>query len=203
MIIFGTTTIRRTIAEGHFHCPQCGGTHPYRHRKPTMFFTLYFIPLIPMGGNGQEYVECRSCNGAFTLGVLDLSEKDYYQAYVNDLKWLMVVMACQHESVTEEERGHLRAALNRETGELWDAHELNEQIPQGFELAKKGSFPMFAAHICQGMTVEGKVQAVRCAFEAAIASGELSEVRGEAIKDMGRAIALSDEQFRAAIDEVS
>jgi hypothetical protein len=203
MIIYGTTVIRRTMGEGQFNCPNCGGTHPYRHRKPTQFFTLYFIPLIPMGSGGEEYVECRTCSGAYTLGVLDLTERDYYLSYVNDLKWVMVVMACQHQSVTEEERESLRESLYQETGEPWDVEELSQQLEQGFEMAKQGTFPQFMAYICEGMNLEGRLQAVRCAFEAAMCSGELSGPRGEALQDLPAALGLTDEQFRAAIDDAA
>ena len=36
----------------------------YKHIKVTKFFTLYFIPLIPLGSAG-EYVECQTCKGTF------------------------------------------------------------------------------------------------------------------------------------------
>ena len=55
MIIFGTTGITSTKAKGNFTCPQCANNRLYKHRKVTRFFTLYFIPLIPLGSVG-EYV---------------------------------------------------------------------------------------------------------------------------------------------------
>lgn len=73
LIIFGTTGIRSTIKEGNFLCPQCLAERRYKHKKVTQFFTLYFIPLIPLGNKG-EYVECQTCRNTYIERVLHLSE---------------------------------------------------------------------------------------------------------------------------------
>ena len=68
-IIFGTRGIRSTIKEGQFACPQCASQQPYKHKKVTQFFTLYFIPLIPLGKKG-DYIECQKCRNTFVERVL-------------------------------------------------------------------------------------------------------------------------------------
>ena len=70
-IIFGTRGIRSTVKEGRFYCPQCDGEVPYKHKKVTQFFTLYFIPLIPLGNKG-EYVECQSCKNTYIERILEM-----------------------------------------------------------------------------------------------------------------------------------
>ena len=49
MIIFGTRGVKSTLSQGQFDCPQCGSNRAYKHKKVTRFFTLYFIPVIPLG----------------------------------------------------------------------------------------------------------------------------------------------------------
>jgi uncharacterized tellurite resistance protein B-like protein len=71
-IIFGTRGIRSTIKQGAFHCPQCQSEKNYKHKKVTQFFTLYFIPLIPLGNKG-EYVECQTCRNTYIDRVLDIA----------------------------------------------------------------------------------------------------------------------------------
>lgn len=70
-IIFGTRGVRSTIKEGQFYCPQCDGQTRYKHKKVTQFFTLYFIPLIPLGNKGQ-YVECQSCRNTYIERILQM-----------------------------------------------------------------------------------------------------------------------------------
>lgn len=69
LIIFGRRTVTGSKGTGTFDCPQCGPAKPYNHRRQRRFFTLYFIPLIPLQTVG-EYVECGGCKGTFKPEVL-------------------------------------------------------------------------------------------------------------------------------------
>ncbi|MCA9245375.1 MAG: zinc ribbon domain-containing protein, partial [Phycisphaerales bacterium] len=70
LIIYGTRGVTTTKDKGEFHCPNCGDRQPYRLRRVRRFFTLYFIPLIPLDKLG-EYIECDVCNGTYELDVLE------------------------------------------------------------------------------------------------------------------------------------
>src|SRR6185369_5741735 len=54
---------------GSFFCPQCNGARQYTRQKMRRFFTLYFIPIIPLDLIG-EAIECNYCHSAFTPEVL-------------------------------------------------------------------------------------------------------------------------------------
>ncbi|MCC6904501.1 MAG: zinc ribbon domain-containing protein [Anaerolineae bacterium] len=64
MIIFGTKVRGRKTGEGDFYCPRCQATRRYHYKEARQFFTLYFIPVIPLRRMG-EYVECQTCKTAF------------------------------------------------------------------------------------------------------------------------------------------
>jgi hypothetical protein len=64
MIVFGTRPKYKTIGEGQFFCPRCQQIREYKHKQATRYFTLYFIPVIPMGKMG-EIVECQTCHAMF------------------------------------------------------------------------------------------------------------------------------------------
>ena len=69
MLIWGTRGVTTTSARGEFHCPQCESRQSYKLKKIRKFFTLYFIPTIPLGTRA-EYVECQRCNGTYPTEVL-------------------------------------------------------------------------------------------------------------------------------------
>ena len=69
MLIFGLAVFFRTLSEGEFHCPNCGGDRRYRHRAARRWFTLFFLPVIPLNQLG-EIVECGTCNSRYDLRVL-------------------------------------------------------------------------------------------------------------------------------------
>ena len=69
IIIWGTKGLTTRKGEGQFVCPACGSERRYLHKQVRRFFTLYFIPLIPLGIVGT-YVECQGCSGTFDDVVL-------------------------------------------------------------------------------------------------------------------------------------
>jgi len=71
MIIFGTKPRMKTIASGTFFCPKCQTTRDYERKKGKNYFTLYFVPIFPVGDLG-EFVECQTCHLTFNVDILNL-----------------------------------------------------------------------------------------------------------------------------------
>lgn len=69
MIIFGTTGITSVKSKGTYHCPACGPGAGYEQKSVTRFFTLFFVPLIPMG-KVADFIVCERCGGNFKPEVL-------------------------------------------------------------------------------------------------------------------------------------
>jgi hypothetical protein len=69
LIIFGLRVFYRTIAQGTFHCRRCGGDRQYRHRAGRRWFTLFFLPVIPLNTVG-EHVQCTTCRTRYVTEVL-------------------------------------------------------------------------------------------------------------------------------------
>jgi hypothetical protein len=70
LIIFGLRVFYRTIAQGTFHCRRCGGDRQYRHRAGRRWFTLFFIPVIPLNSVG-EHVQCTTCRTRYVTDALN------------------------------------------------------------------------------------------------------------------------------------
>jgi transcription elongation factor Elf1 len=71
VIIFGSKVRHKVLGEGKFFCPKCQAQRAYVHKRASRYFTLYFLPVIPMGKLG-EFVECQTCGTAFETGVLNV-----------------------------------------------------------------------------------------------------------------------------------
>lgn len=69
MIIYGSKGVTKTLNRGSFDCPFCCAPRQYLLRSIRTYFTLYFIPLFPVG-SGQRFVECGSCSQTFDVAVL-------------------------------------------------------------------------------------------------------------------------------------
>jgi transcription elongation factor Elf1 len=73
MIIFGTSNRFKTVQSGTFYCPHCQTTRNYELKQGKRYFSLYFVPLIPMGDLGQ-FVECQTCHLTFHPDILNLKQ---------------------------------------------------------------------------------------------------------------------------------
>jgi len=78
LIIWGLRVFYHTIGEGIFHCRKCGGDRQYRHRAGRRFFTLFFIPIIPLNKVG-EHVQCTTCRTRYVMDVLSLPTAEQMQ----------------------------------------------------------------------------------------------------------------------------
>jgi hypothetical protein len=71
LLIFGLRVFYRAVGQGMFHCQRCGGDREYRQRAGRRWFTLFFIPVIPLNHVG-EHVQCAICGTRYRMDVLNL-----------------------------------------------------------------------------------------------------------------------------------
>lgn len=69
MIIFGTSGITSVQRRGSYHCPACGAGATYQQKGVRRYFSLFFVPLIPLH-KVADYVQCDRCGGTFKPEVL-------------------------------------------------------------------------------------------------------------------------------------
>ena len=65
IIMWGFKIIYRTLSTGTFFCPNEEADRSYKLRSAQRFFTLFFIPLIPLKKLGTV-VECEGCKTQFS-----------------------------------------------------------------------------------------------------------------------------------------
>lgn len=66
----GVRTSWRTLDDGDFFCPECGGDRRYRRRTGRRRFVVLNVPLLPRGPAGPV-VECVACRAHFAADALD------------------------------------------------------------------------------------------------------------------------------------
>ena len=67
--ILGLRSRTSTVDRGQFRCPNEGADRPYRHERARRWFTVFFLPLVPLGSQGER-VQCQSCGATFGPDVL-------------------------------------------------------------------------------------------------------------------------------------
>jgi len=79
LIILGFQNFYRTLRKGVFYCRKCGGDRQYRHRSGRRFFTVFFIPVVPLSRTGM-HIQCLTCKTRYVLDVLSLPTAAQMQA---------------------------------------------------------------------------------------------------------------------------
>ncbi|WP_037629471.1 hypothetical protein, partial [Streptomyces albidoflavus] len=81
--VCGVRTHWTTVADGEFHCPDCGGDRNYQRRTGRRRLTLLGLPVLPRGEAGPV-VECASCAGHFPTEVLTRPTTTRFSALLRD-----------------------------------------------------------------------------------------------------------------------
>ena len=203
MIIFGTRGVNSTLEQGDFNCPQCEAIRPYKHKKVTQFFTLYFIPLIPLGNKG-EFVECQSCKGTFITRVLDYQKDSSSDAFLSEyekaIKHTMVLMMLADGVIEQEEMIAVRDIINKfghhdiTLDELTDYVAEVESQPLDISTYLKGVAPKLNEH--------GKEIIIKCALSVAFSDGHLDKTELDMIHDMGKVMEMSPSHLRGILGDI-
>jgi tellurite resistance protein len=71
VIIFGWRVLWRSAGNGVFHCQRCRVDRQFSHMVGRRWFTLFFIPVIPLGQTGQ-HVRCLACGTRYRMEALNV-----------------------------------------------------------------------------------------------------------------------------------
>jgi rubredoxin len=65
MIIFGISSKQKAKPGGQFECPVCQTARTYAELRQTRRFTLFFIPVLPLGSSSAGRIVCTTCGSEF------------------------------------------------------------------------------------------------------------------------------------------
>lgn len=199
MIIWGFRTRRKTLSHGHFHCPNEGVDRDCRVVEARRWFTLFFIPLIPLKVLG-EFVECASCGATYDPRVLDMPTTAAMEDQLTRaLRHVVVAMLHADERVGPEER---LAAVD---------------VVSGFGLAGYGEAALIddlehlqvddleheLASVAGMLSPQGQESVVRACLRLAAADGRIDDREVETVIRAGRSMGMPPAHIRGILQEMS
>jgi uncharacterized tellurite resistance protein B-like protein len=200
MIIWGTRGITFTLEDSQFQCPQCGGMQNGKLKHVRNFFTLYFIPIIPLNVAGR-FVECSVCKGTFDEQILSYDpEKERQENEIRMLR-VMVMAALADGKVDDLERGEIHKQYEEITGLPLVAATLAEEIKMA--TASGADLNAYAASFADTLTGKGKALLVKVAFHTMSASGTLQPGHQEQLMKLSDTLGIPEEQYMTLIDQIS
>jgi tellurite resistance protein len=193
MIIFGTRGVTSTTSRGNFHCPACGGERQYAGKRMRRFFTLYFIPLVPMGVL-QEWVECAKCGGTFKPEVLrhdPRARQSAVRAAVMVAARRVLALAAG-PAPGPDARAAARKAHETLFGEAWPEAELDDDLRRA-----AGATPLEPLGRVPGdLNAVGKEAILTEAVRVATAAGPIDPAVSVMLAKAAAALGLSEAHWR-------
>ena len=203
-IVFGTRGITTTKEKGEFHCPQCGNSQAYRWRNVNNFFTLYFIPLIPLGKAG-EYVECGNCRSTFVPRVLEytpeLPNTDFKALYEQAIRHAMVLMMLADGEIDENEMTMVQEIINKFSKNQIDKAELEAYVD--VVMRENEDISTYLKKITPSLNEHGKEMIMRCAIAVAGSDGHIDETEKELMSKMAKVMEMSPSHVQGILSDIA
>lgn len=200
MIIWGSRGITSTVDQAQFHCPQCSSDRHGNIKQVRNFFTLYFIPLIPLNVSGR-YVECTSCGGSFAEEILSY-DPEQERAEINErLLGVMMFAALADDHIDELEAGEIK----KQYMEIAGLPLTEQQFQQAARHAQASEFDLnrYVRTLADGMSPHGKALLVKLAFHTMSASGDLRPGHQDQLMKLRQTLGIPMEQFKELISHFS
>ncbi|AQA11793.1 MULTISPECIES: TerB family tellurite resistance protein [Streptomyces] len=83
LCVVGVRTLWRTVGDGEFFCPECGGDRNYRRRTGRRRIVVLGLPVLPRGPVAP-IVECAACGGRYGTDMLDHPTTTRFSAMLRD-----------------------------------------------------------------------------------------------------------------------
>ncbi len=198
-VVFGWRSRAHKIGSGTFFCPREGGDRAYEHKEARRWFTLFFIPLIPLDRQG-DYVECTSCKSTYYTAVLDAPTGASIQDVMTQaIRYVAVTMTLADGHVDPEERrvatevvrqfanvDYTEADFSNDLGDLDSTHLVDY-------LEELGSI----------LNEHGKEAVLEASIRLAASDGSIDASEIAVVEQVGRALSMSDAHVRGVMATVS
>jgi tellurite resistance protein len=204
LIIFGTRGVTTSLATGQFHCPGCDKKRTYVHKRVRRFFTLYFIPIIPLDLIG-EYVECQHCTDTYRPAVLDYdpvkSERSMEAEFHTAVKRVMVLMMLADGKIDDEEVETIRLVY----GKLAKRELSKDDVSREVESSKADGrgLRQYLASVVGSLNDAGKEIVVKAAYFVAAADGNVSTEETNLLAELAGALEMSPSSFKAVMEKLT
>lgn len=197
LLIWGFRARYKTLAEGTFFCPREGGDRTYHHRQARRWFTLFFLPLIPLKVLG-EFVECQSCKAAYDETVLTMATAASMIDNLADAMRQAVVSMITADGVVEEsERAKGFEVIQRYADTPYTMENLNDDLKD----LRHGDLVGQLGNVAGMLNDRGKESLLAACLEIAAADGSIDERETARIEQAGLALGMSSAHVKGVVLE--
>lgn len=194
-IIFGVGSRKSTIKTGTFHCPRCNCDRSYTHKKVTRYFTLFFIPLIPLNDLG-DFVECHACKDTYYPRVLQQKSKAQIEGAISEGIRHVIAAMLLADGVVDVREKFFGVMIGTKFG--CSDYGL-EQLEKDLESLDQSQLDAKMREFGQVLSPEGKEMILRSAVLLAGADDDIDDREIAMIERIAGRLGLRPSQYRPVI----
>ncbi|MEL7498281.1 MAG: zinc-ribbon domain-containing protein [Planctomycetota bacterium] len=200
MIIYGSRGISSEVEPVNFFCPQCGCKQDGRIMQVRNYFTLYFIPLIPLNVHGR-YIECPACRGTYNEEVLAFSEEQD-QFTQNERLLRVMVMAALADGVADEGE---RSAINRQYSEISGVPLLATDLETEIQMAQQSGADLnqYVGSFANELSDQEKGILVKVAYHTMVGSGGLQAGHKQQLSQLAATLEIPKPMYMDLLKQLS
>ena len=195
LVIFGWRARAHTIGTGQFFCPREGGDRQYEHKEAKRWFTLFFIPIIPLNRLG-DYVECTSCQSTYYTSVLDAPTGAAIEDVMTQaIRYVAVALTVADGHVDPEERRVATEVVRQFASTEYIEADFSSDLDQ-----------LDPAHLVDNLEElggilndHGKEAVIAAAMRLAASDGSVDAAEIAVVEDIGKALSMTDSHVRGVM----
>jgi tellurite resistance protein len=195
MLIWGWRSRNKTLSEGTFFSPAAGRDATYRLVEARRWFTLFFIPIIPLKVLGT-FVECQVTKATYDPLILDNpTNADLIDQLAAGVREVVCAVVAADATVTVEER---RLAI-----EIIGRHVAGyDEATLDADLARVDGAPLDEriAYLSSALSEPGKERLLMAAATVMAADGSIDDRDRDAVRTIGEKLGMSTAHIRGVID---
>ncbi|MFN7363520.1 MAG: hypothetical protein ACK5PD_07320 [Pirellulaceae bacterium] len=206
MVLIGTWNWCSTKERGHFECPHCKFSQPYRWRQCRTYLTLYLVPVLPLG-SVVDSIQCTHCSNLFAPHVLGDTQQStglrerapsQYSSEEELCIWIAAVL-CDDGKVDESEIRAARIAYQKLTSEPLSRDELGAWC--GWVQTSGIHSLGWLQQSYRQWNLQRRKEMLQAMFFCASSTGTLSANRLMTLKQCQQLLDYDEQEYRRAIEE--
>jgi zinc-ribbon family len=189
LIIWGLRVFYRTTGQGTFHCRKCGGDRQYRLRAGRRWFTVFFIPIIPLNKVG-EHVQCQACKTRYVTDVLNQpTTAQMQEALTAGMRVAAIAMLTAGDPASTAARQRVISLVVGAGGQGYDEAALERDLEQGHGLGAPA-----LGQVGSQLTVQAREWYLADVIRIGLADGPLTDSERAAVEAIGLELGMTQAQ---------
>jgi zinc-ribbon family len=193
ILIWGLRARAKAISTGEFFCAHCGTDRSYVLQQIRRWFTLFFIPLFPVGKPLGEQVKCSTCGTRFSPEVLHTPTS---ASFSENLRGAMRIAAVSMLAAGDRSNDNARAvavdAARRAGAESYDETWLTNDL----DALDPSNLGEYLTPLATGLNIQGKETFIEQVARIGTADGPLSPSETQVLESLGAALGISAAHLR-------